>query len=246
MQSAMNSDAAFPFAADGDPSQCDSLTLVSLCAQNPTHHALWSEFLGRFGGKLKFFIRMTLQSKGGNAFSTRALAGLPMKGEADLLQDTVLRLVENDCAALKRFSGTTEENLFAYFAVIARSVVCDYCRRQRAQKRPRWQSSDDPATLEERQVYRPQRDRSERAPEKTILARELEEISLQAIRDHSGENADRDRLLFRLYFYDDLSPNQISKCKGINLSKAGVERALNRVKDKVKSAAAAISFEARR
>ena len=241
----MISDGAFPFAG-GDPSQIDSLTLISLCANNPTHHGLWSEFLARFGGRIRFYIRRTLQSDAGVAHLAGPFAGLPMKGEADLLQETILRLVEDDCGALKRFTGASEENLFAYFAVIARSVVCDYLRRQRALKRPRWRSTDDLVTLEEQWAYRPKRGRAEHAPEQTVLARELEVLSLQTIRNHSGENADRDRLLFELYFYEGLSFGQISKCKGINLTRAGVEKALNRVKDIVRSAAAVTSIEARK
>jgi len=246
MRLTMLSDLAYPAASCGDPGKIDSITLVSLCAENPGHHGLWSEFLKRFGCRIRFFVRMTLRDSGGGNSATPTFAGLPMKGEADLIQETILRLVESDCAALRRFSGLSEENLFAYFAVITRSVVRDYLRRQRALKRPRWQSTDDPGAFEERQAYRQRGHWANRAPERAVLARELEEISLQTIRNHSGENADRDRLLFELYFHEGLSLDQISKCKGINLSRAGVEKALNRVKDLVRSAAVVTSIEARK
>jgi RNA polymerase sigma factor (sigma-70 family) len=227
------------FPPTNDPRLLDSLTLVTVCAANPAHHALWSEFLRRFGGQIKLFIRGTLQRSVGDAAfyrESKALSGVTV---ADLFQDTVMRLVENNCIALKRFSGTTEEQLSAYFAVVARSVVRDYLRRQRALKRPRWQSMVESEALGEGETRDVSGFRSYPSPDRTILARELGEISVQTIANQSGANANRDRLMFRLYFYEGLTHEQISACKGIELTKAGVEKALNRVVDKMRSAAGA-------
>ncbi len=218
--------------------QLDSVKLVSLCARNLDNHDLWTEFLRRFTGKIKLFIRGTLR---------RSLSGdypaaepvLPSGAtEKDLFQNVIVRLVDNGCAALKRFSGSTEEELLAYFAVIARSSVRDSLRRQRALKRPRWLDSVTPEAQRWAEARAAERADARFPVERGILARELEQLSLQVIKRLSGEYCDRDRLIFQLYFYDGLSAAQISKCEGISLSRTGVEKALDRLKDRVRSAAA--------
>jgi DNA-directed RNA polymerase specialized sigma subunit len=80
--------------------------------------------------------------------------------------------------------------------------------------------------------------------EREILAHEVEQLSLQAIQDGSGE-PDRDRLIFQLYYFDGLSTGQIAACKGVGLSKTGVEKILNRLKNKVQRAVRTNSIEAR-
>ena len=115
-----------------DPGQISSVVLLSLCARDREDSILWAELLRRTAPRIKQFIRGTLrQSSTGTAFSH------PVElQESDLFQSAIVKLVENDCAAMRRFSGTTDEELMAYLAVITRSVVRDCLRRQRARKRP--------------------------------------------------------------------------------------------------------------
>ncbi len=218
----------------------DAVKLVSLCARDSGDHDLWAEFLRRFAGKIKLFIRGTLRRSLGSDIPSSEPVLYSGATETDLFQNVILRLVDNHCAALKRFTGTTEEELLAYFAVIARSSVRDSLRRQRALKRPRWQDSVTPEAQRWAEL-RVAEGANARSPiERAILARELEQLTLQVIRSHSGEDCDRDRLIFRLYFYDGLSAAQISRCAGIDLSRTGVEKALDRLKDRVRSAAAEV------
>src|SRR5262245_41887890 len=84
-------------------------SLLEDCVQDTRDTIAWSKFLCRFTPKLKFFIRGTLRQSG---------AQPEIEQEKDLLQSTIVRLVENDCAVLRRFSGSTEEELNAYLAVI--------------------------------------------------------------------------------------------------------------------------------
>src|SRR6266508_1145922 len=95
--------------------------LFARCAQNTDDSALWSEFL-----------RQSLP-----AGCSLALGGTH---ENDLFQSTVVRQVENGCALMKRFSGSSEDELVVYLAVITRSVVRDCLKRNRAQKRLRSES----------------------------------------------------------------------------------------------------------
>ena len=159
--------------------------------------------------------------------------------EADLFQSTILKLVENRCAVLRRFSGKAEDELMAYLAVIARSVVRDHFRRLRAQKRGPWPASSV-SSEESEQVGQPGAipHAWQNPMEREILVRELEQVSMETIRIHSGD-PDRDRLIFQLYFKDGLSTAQIAACEGVGLSKTGIEKTLNRLKDRVRTAVGA-------
>jgi DNA-directed RNA polymerase specialized sigma24 family protein len=113
----------------------DPVDLFQICASNRENSEAWSEFLRRYAVKLKFFIRGTLRQvlghSGDPGFSITS-SGIQ---ELDLFQNAIVRLVENDCAAMKRFSGTSENELLAYLAVICRSTVLDTLRRNNALKR---------------------------------------------------------------------------------------------------------------
>lgn len=212
--------------------ELDWLSLVSLCADDTQDAALWSEFVRRFTPKIKQFISGTLRQSTANPSEAFSLMGGVQ--ENDLFQNTILRLVENNCAALKRFSGTLESDFLAYLAVISRSAVRDSLRRQRALKRPLsvvpvWQTetSGTPSLA----------DSAAEIPhaERTLLAREVVQLSERMIRSLSGKSSDRDWLVFKLHYYDDMPASQIAQCKGIALSKAGVEKVLNRLTERVRT-----------
>jgi RNA polymerase sigma factor (sigma-70 family) len=219
-----------------DLREMDSVELARLCAARQQDSELWTEFLRRFTPKIKSFIRSTLRQCG----NARSSACDDSNQESDLFQNTVLRLVQNDCAALKRFSGTAESELLIYLAVIARSAVRDSMRRQSAKRRFHFfaspaVSSEDGSFIREPGI--------ENSVEREILAREIEQLSFKTI--SSSMLPVRDKLIFQLYFYEGLSAAQISSCNGIGLSKTGIEKIINRLKEKVRKAASVYPIEAR-
>lgn len=227
-----------------DLRKIDSITLAYLCAEKLQDTELWSEFLRRFAPKIKMFIQMTLKQYTGSNNSVSACID-STQGSSDLLQNTILRLVQNHCAALKRFSGTAESEFLAYLAVIARSVVRESIRRQSAKRRFHWLAPISAAHNQENggpeNIRKPG---IEDSIDRKVLAAEVEQLSLETIRDYSDEPG-RDELIFQLYFIDGLSAAQIASCKGIGLSKAGVEKMLNRLKDKVRNKAGVYPVEVR-
>jgi RNA polymerase sigma factor (sigma-70 family) len=223
-----------------DLSRLDSIELISLCADYPEGSELWTEFLRRFAAKIKYFIRGTLrQSMASEARGAGFVMDSHTTQEADLFQNTILKLVENRCAVLRRFSGKAEDELMAYLAVVSRSVVRDHFRKVRAQKRGPWPASIVASKDSEQtgQLGFARRD-WQNSMEREILARELEQVSMETIKSHSGD-PDRDRLIFQLYFKDGLSTAQIAACEGVGLSKTGIEKTLNRLKDRVRTAVGA-------
>jgi RNA polymerase sigma factor (sigma-70 family) len=210
----------------------DSIQLFQVCAADRENSDAWCEFLNRYGGKLKFFIHGALrQAFGYSAPEHEATSGIQ---DSDLFQNAIMRLVENNCAAMKRFSGKSENDLLAYLAVICRSSVLDTLRRTNALKRRHMAPESDESVLASA-VSRRFTDTLDF--ERAILLGEIVSITQNTIESHSGDVSSRDRLVFKLHFFDGLSYSQIARCKGINLSKAGVEKLLKRLLGRVQTIA---------
>jgi len=220
-----------------------SVQLFFLCAEDRDNAIMWAELLRRITPKIKHFIRGTLRQSLGNEvvfFSAPVVFGGIQ--ESDLFQSTIVRLVENDCAAMGRFSGENEGQLMAYLAVITRSAVRDCLRRLRAKKRPLIKTAITDTRLSAGDANCGSAGQA--SPEREVLGRELKELSKKLLDRGKGRFPNRDKLIFQLYFFNDLTARQIARCEGINLSKAGVEKVLNRLKDRIRSSAMVGSSEA--
>jgi RNA polymerase sigma factor (sigma-70 family) len=211
----------------------DAVRLFRVCADDRENAQAWAEFMRRYAGRIKYFISGTLRQYFGSYSDKRGAGDSGGAQESDLFQNIIVRLVENDCAVMQKFSGGSEADLLAYLAVISRSSVLDSLRKSRANKRR-------PATVEVRESFlalvgssaiaNPEYDRK-------ILAGELLSFARQTIQSYPGHISERDQLVFDLHFFDGLSFSQIAQCKGIKLSKAGVEKLLKRVVGRVQSLA---------
>ncbi len=222
-----------------DLSRVSSVTLFSLCARNREDSALWSEFLRRIALKIRQFIRGTMRQSIRGTDSSPWVAVLSEElQESDLFQSTIVRLVENDCAAMKRFSGGSDEELLAYLAVITRSVVRDWLRRQRAKKRLAGRTWIEPFPGYGIENTTSRISTEQLSAERNLLAREIMDLSERSLESLEGGASDRDRLIFELHFFHDLSLSQIAQCKGINLSKGGVEKVIHRLLERLRTAAA--------
>lgn len=212
----------------------DPVELFLCCASDRGDSESWSEFLRRYAVKIKYFVRGTLrQDLGPITDPNAAVTGIQ---ESDLFQNTILRLIDNDCAAMRKFSGTTEDELLAYLAVISRSVVRDALRWQKASKRQGAVDERDGSSFSEGLAGHLGFDR--------VLVREIRSLTQQAISSSSPQTSSRDRLVFNLHFFHGLSPKQIAECKGIKLTKGGVEKLLNRLLDRVRGLASGEKAEA--
>jgi RNA polymerase sigma factor (sigma-70 family) len=230
-----------PKATSGPSSSCPgTIELFFDCARDTCDNKSWEEFLRRFAPRIKQFIRTTLRrSMGRDVVASHNPVMMGGVQENDLLQNVVMRLVANDCAAMKRFSGSTEEELLAYLAVITRSVVRDSLRWHRAGKRPDIAEIRQECSSGQLEELLP----ADSTTERDVLIRELKELSRKTLNLHTP-GASRDRIIFELYFFHGLSINQIARCKGVELSKAGVEKVLNRLKDRVRAAVTTRGSEA--
>jgi RNA polymerase sigma factor (sigma-70 family) len=212
----------------------DPIELFQLCAADRENSDAWGEFLRRYATKIRYFIQGTLRQTFGYPAHQRESTAAGGIQESDLFQNAILRLVENDCAAMKRFSGTSENDLLAYLAVICRSSVLDTLRRNNALKRRHTAPEIDEFTLASAAS---RRFTDSLEFERDILVGEIVSLTQNTIQCHSGDVSSRDRLLFKLHFFDGLSYSQIARCRGVNLSKAGVEKVLKRLVGRVRTLA---------
>ncbi len=208
----------------------DTVNLMWLCVENRENAVAWSEFLRRILPKLQYFARGSCYGFQGNTSSSRARTLSITLQESDLVQMVIVRLIEGNCLLLRRFLGKTDDELFIYLAIICRSAARDALRRQNAIKRCIvWPSySDSDIDMHAHAQFDRNCDGSK--VERLVLLREVKELAERMLSNLSGPSATRDRLIFKLYFYQDLSLDQIARCQGINLTKAGVEKALSRLK----------------
>jgi RNA polymerase sigma factor (sigma-70 family) len=205
----------------------DPIELFKLCAADRENSDAWSEFLRRYMKKMQYFIRGAMRQAG--IGSTHPFDRVTYQ-ESDFFQNTIIRLVENDCAAMKRFSGASENALLAYLAVICRSVVLDTMRHSSAGKRRRPEGMENDESIQNQDFLRPMQNSGF---DRRILIQELMSFAFNTAKSHSGEVSQRDQLIFQLHFFDGLSHSQIAQCEGVNLTKAGVEKALNRLVERV-------------
>ncbi len=214
----------------GGASHLDPIELFQRCAADRGDSEAWREFLRRYSKKIRHFINGPLSQKPGQEPDRGDAIAASGVQETDLFQNAIMRLVENDCAAMKRFSGRSENDLLAYMAVICRSAVLDALRRANAQKRrPSEMGSEEPVEDTSGSLESIMFEGFERE----FLAHELVSIFARSIGSQSSQISHRDQLVFKLHFFDGLSYSQIAQCKGINLSKGGVQKLLKRLVNQV-------------
>jgi DNA-directed RNA polymerase specialized sigma24 family protein len=213
-----------------DPRHLACTRLISACARNRSDDLLWCEFLRRYGPRIKRFVRGTCASW--SAKTGRYSDILPRAiQESDLFQTVIVRLVEDECAVMRAFSGANEGQWLTYLAVITRSVVCDLLR---CQGRPKRSGRATPLAKAwwGAQIHR---GNQHLEIEKGVVAGELRTICERTIRNLAGERADRDIPIFDLYFFRDPSISQIAACRGVDLSRAAVGKVLHRLRRRVQS-----------
>jgi hypothetical protein len=97
----------------------DPIELFRLCAANQQNSDAWVELLRRYRSVFKNIIRSCIKQRQGSA-NPDVMA---MWGANDFFQNFILRLIENDCAEMKMFSGKSEKELLSYLARICQRAV---------------------------------------------------------------------------------------------------------------------------
>jgi len=178
--------------------------------------AAWEEFIRRFGRLIATTVLRT----------ARAWGGATPEIIDELVQETYLKLCENDARLLRSFESRHEGAVFGYLKVVTQNLARDHFRREHSEKRGAGLES---APLESQPEPAPAAavpHRNTPAPERAVLFAEID-VHLRAV--VKGSNAARDRYVFWLYYRTGLTANAIAGLPGIMLTTKGVETLLLRV-----------------
>jgi len=189
-----------------DLKQLSIRELLQLCLDSEGEDA-WTEFLSRIQGPIAAVVSRTL-----GKMTQRSTVD-------DLIQNTWIKLFDNDRAALRRIRNEHENSIYAYVRSAAFHIAQDYIRGLRPT-----------VSLEELVAFEPTN------PKWTNIFKDLRRDEVdRCLKALSSEpNFERDCAIFWLYYEQGYSAREISELPSVNLSESGVEGVLLRLTRYVK------------
>jgi len=190
-----------------------STELVRACAGSKDEKA-WAEFIRRFQVVIAAAVLRTARHWGEP----------PRSQLDDLIQDTYLKLCENDSRLLRSFQPRHEDSIYGFLKVVAANVVHDHFKSVRAAKRGAGQTA---ALVEPIQI-----DRKTAGPDcfQVVSQRlQLEQVDKVLRQVTAGRDQQRKRMIFWLRHRQGLTASEIAAIPSIGLTTAGVESVLLRL-----------------
>jgi RNA polymerase sigma-70 factor (ECF subfamily) len=200
-----------------DPRKLSVQELVSYCLDSQDE-AAWTEFVRRFQPLIAGVVVKCVLPR-------RSRKPAPID---DLVQDTFVKLCDNNYKALRNFSFKDDHGFFGFLKVVASHVVEDYFRGSKSGKRGGGVEEED---IEEVRIAAPLRPSSLQPAERAILMGQIERCLAKLA---SEPNFARDHDIFWLYYRQGLTAKAISQLPGIRLGTKGVESTLLRLTRYVK------------
>jgi len=151
----------------------------------------------------------------------------------DLTQEVFVRLLANDCAALRRLRTTTAEGMMAFLATVARTVALDNVRRVQSKKR-----SGQSVSLDDLIEDSPDSSSLDitPSPEFELFEKLGIERFTELLRETiTGANSERDIFITQMYFLEEMSATEIASVRGLNLSVSAVEAVIHRTRKALRS-----------
>ena len=203
------------------PTRYSSLSLsdvVCLCAGD-CDEAAWEEFVARVGKPISLTIMRTASLWGERSRSVIE----------DLVQVTYVKLWEDGCSQLRDFAIQHPDAILGYLRKTAANVVHDYCKHGHTQSsggdRPHVSTSDvEPEAGNE----------IEGSEERIAFGVFLNEIDQHLRASLTGPDAERDRMIFWLYFRQGMSTKEIACLPTVDLGSKGVGSVLERLKHNIR------------
>ncbi len=154
----------------------------------------------------------------------------------DLVQDIYVRLVDNNCKALKAYEGTSDPAFYKYLSVIARNSVRNYMMREGAQKRPHIDRSLDHSREQYQQTGSIRHANILKAPNTEPLSVDqlMEEIHAIIHKVSSAKDRKRNIIIFQLYFHEGFSPAEIADVQGMKISAKTVSNIITMLKKAIR------------
>jgi RNA polymerase sigma-70 factor (ECF subfamily) len=148
--------------------------------------------------------------------------------EEDLVQDTFLRLFQDDSRLLRNFQPIHENSIYAFIKSVAQNVVRESFRSSNAARRGAAVTESFPLPETEATEWG-----SLDALELHALSREVYDT---LVRVSSGPDQDRRRLIFWLYYREGLTAKEIAVLPSLRISAKGVEGVIRRLSGQIRQA----------
>jgi len=176
--------------------------LVKRCAEESNDRLVWNEFYRRFDDHIRLMVTRYCGLK--HLHDQNLIE--------DLAQDAYVRLVKDDCKRLRNYIGESDKSIYSYLALVARTAVSEYEKKENAQKRQHRQKSlYDPVDNEGlilidilANPYAPLPD------EKLMIESLRREVEMLLGEIMTGNEKERDKEIFLYHVYEELSAQQIS------------------------------------
>jgi len=190
-----------------------TLELVKWCARDKQNHHAWAEFIARFDETIRrgiFRFKNMLVNQKDSDFRYKIME--------DLIQDVYHQLLKNDCKALKGFRGKNENSFYLYLTIICKNTTLNYLKSKGSQEdhTPHYDSEKDEASS------------NNPSGEQIDLISYINSFA-------SGKKKERDRLILKLHFIDDFSPEEIADILPSDLSPKRIANLIGQFKNFLKN-----------
>jgi RNA polymerase sigma-70 factor, ECF subfamily len=193
-------------------SDLSPIQLVRECAGS-NDPELWAEFIRRFQPVIAAAVLRTARP-----FDP------PRQVLDDLIQDTYLKLCENDSRMLRSFKPRSENSIYGYLKVVARNIVCDHFKAELAEKRGAGQID----AIEEPFQNDP-KTKGSNDMDSILRNLQLQEIERALLKVTAGKDQQRKCTIFWLRHRQGLTASEIAALPAVGLSTEGVESVLLRL-----------------
>jgi len=186
--------------------QMSNRKLLAECLENRQSEA-WLEFVRRFLPVISAEIARVARQY--NHYSEDIVK--------DVTGSVYLKLCNNQFASLRNLRLEHENSLFRYLQLVAFSVAHDFFKKLLPEL-----DADEPKD----DLIIPNQTGSVEQIERAISLNEIQRAVEKATR---GGNAQRDRAIFSLHYFQGFSTSAIARLPGINLTSKGVESVISRL-----------------
>jgi RNA polymerase sigma factor (sigma-70 family) len=218
--------------------------LLARCSGRPIDEEAWQEFVRRYHSTIRSAVLKTFRGKSREEVDRREQ--FPDDTAEDLVQAVYCRLVDNRSQALQRFKGGHDNSIYRYLMMISVNVVRDHFREMKALKRPKITYSLDQILTTDSTALHVEKRRvesvSERHSEPPYTMDEIEHALRKAV---SWRNRDRDLLIFKLYYLEGLTLDEIINLLELGITAVGVNSILNRITRRMKLLLASYNHKSR-
>jgi RNA polymerase sigma-70 factor (ECF subfamily) len=194
-----------------------SMDLIKVCAQSNDYGA-WEEFLRRFHSVI-----------GSAVLRTARMWVEPTSPQLDdLIQETYLKVCQNDCQLLRAFRPRHENSIYGFLKVVAANVVHDHFKASVALKRGSEMVVQ--ATIETQSPTVVDDDFN-----KVSQRLQIEQIDKILRQTSTGPYQERNRAIFWLRHRQGFTAREIAALPSIELTTEGVESVLLRLSTTIRT-----------